>query len=124
MAPGRKVKVEEHGIIFEPEEVDILEDSDPRRAGEPRRKRYYESKKVLGILYRSIDERSFFKDLHDRSAVLKEDDTPSKGVLFDLWEYVEAEVAGLAWEQYAEEAVHMRETYAFLPRVRSSCHLH
>ncbi|KAL8929002.1 MAG: hypothetical protein Q9208_001445 [Pyrenodesmia sp. 3 TL-2023] len=111
MAPGRKVKVEEHGIVFEPEEVDFLEDGDPRRAGEPKRKRYYESNKVLGILYRSIDERSFFKDLHERSAVLKDDDTPSRGVLFDLWDYVKAEVAGLEWEEYIDEAVRMRETY-------------
>lgn len=110
MAPGRKVKVEEHGIIFEPEEVDFLEDSDPRRAGEPQRKRYYESNKVLGILYRSIDERSFFKDLHGRSAVLKDDDTPSQGVLFELWDHVKGEVDGLTWEQYAEEAVRIRET--------------
>ncbi|KAL8646746.1 MAG: hypothetical protein Q9210_005951 [Variospora velana] len=93
MAPGRKVKIEKHGIIFESFQPDDLEDGDPRRVGEPRRYRYYESKKILGILYRSVDERS---------AVLKDDSRLTQGVLAEVWEY---------WEDYVEEVVIMREAY-------------
>ncbi|KAL8778941.1 MAG: hypothetical protein Q9213_007176 [Squamulea squamosa] len=73
MAPGRKIKVEEHGIIFGREQLDLSDDDDPRKAGERPKKRCYESKKILGILYRSIDERAFFKELHERSPILKDD---------------------------------------------------
>ncbi|KAL9600254.1 MAG: hypothetical protein Q9219_003298 [cf. Caloplaca sp. 3 TL-2023] len=111
MAPGRKVKVEARGIVFEPEEVDFLDEDDPRRAGEPALYRYYESHKILGILYRSIDERAFFTDLHERSAVMKDDSRATKGVLSDLWNYVTGETSGLEWEMYIEEAVRMRQAY-------------
>ncbi|KAL9021691.1 MAG: hypothetical protein Q9185_001055 [Variospora sp. 1 TL-2023] len=111
MAPGRKVKIEKHGIIFQSLKPDDPEDDDPRRVGEPRRYRFYESKKILGILYRCIDERTFFRELHERSAVLKDDSRLTRGVLTEVWEYVQAETRGLNWEDYAEEAVAMREAY-------------
>ncbi|KAL8860175.1 MAG: hypothetical protein Q9178_003439 [Gyalolechia marmorata] len=111
MAPGRKVKVEKYGISFEGEQIDLVEPDDPRRVGEPRPHRYYESKKILGILYRSIDERAFFKDLHERSPILKDDARPSKGVLVSLWEYLQAETTELEWEHYVDYAWGMRESY-------------
>ncbi|KAL8689171.1 MAG: hypothetical protein Q9224_004705 [Gallowayella concinna] len=111
MAPGRKVTIENHGILFEPEEIFFTESDDPRKVGEPKRKRYYESQKILGILYRAIDERAFFKDLHERSAVLKDDTKPSRGVLAHLWDYVLAETVGLEWDHYVGHAADMRETY-------------
>ncbi|KAI4263619.1 MAG: hypothetical protein L6R42_001243 [Xanthoria sp. 1 TBL-2021] len=111
MAPGRKVKVEGHGIIFEREQIDLIDNDDARKAGEGTRKRYYESRKILGILYRSIDERAFFKELHERSAILKDDDQTSQGVLVDLWEYIQAETAGLVWEQHIAYAAAIRESY-------------
>lgn len=113
MAPGRKVKIEKHGIIFQPNTMDLLENDHPRRVGQPKRQRYYESIKILGILYRKIDERSFFKDLHERSAVMKDDNKPSKGVLADLWDYVESQTTGLEWDRYLDEAAGMREAYVF-----------
>ncbi|KAL8932069.1 MAG: hypothetical protein Q9216_006976, partial [Gyalolechia sp. 2 TL-2023] len=111
MAPGRRVKVEKHGIIFEATAIDMLENDNPRRVGQPRRKRYYESNKILGILYRSIDERAFFQDLHERSAVIKDDNKPSAGVLADLWEYIKDETVGLEWYRYVGAALGMREMY-------------
>lgn len=115
MAPGRKVKIEKHGIIFEPNLMDLLENDNLRRVGQPKRKRYYESNKILGILYRSIDERSFFRNLHERSAVIKDDSQPSAGVLADVCEYVNGEMKGLEWEQYIDEAIAMREMYVCSP---------
>ncbi|KAL8751235.1 MAG: hypothetical protein Q9199_006559 [Rusavskia elegans] len=109
MAPGRKVKVEGHGIIFEREQIDLIDNDDARKEGT--RKRYYESKKVLGTLYRSIDERAFFKELHERSAILKDDDQTSQGVLADLWEYIQAETVGLVWELHIAYAEAMRDSY-------------
>ncbi|KAL8648728.1 MAG: hypothetical protein Q9226_005877 [Calogaya cf. arnoldii] len=111
MAPARTVKVEEHGIIFEREHIDLIDDDDARKAGEGAKKRYYESKKTLGILYRSIDERVFFKELHERSAIMKDDDQKSQGVLGDLWDYIQVETVGLDWEHYINYAVAMRNSY-------------
>ena len=111
MAPGRKVKIEKRGIVFEPEQLDFIEPDDPQRAGEPRPHRYYESIKILGILYRSIDERAFFTDLHERSPILKDDSSMTKGVLVDLWEYVLAVATGIEWEDYVEDAWRMRDAY-------------
>ncbi|KAI4112279.1 MAG: hypothetical protein LQ345_006549 [Seirophora villosa] len=111
MAPGRRVKIEKSGIVFGNLELENLEDEDPQRIGEPRRHRVYESKKILDILYRSIDERSFFQDLHGRRIVSKNDCKTSQGVLTDLWEYILAETTGLAWVHYIEEAATIRETY-------------
>ena len=111
MAPGRKVKIEEHRISFEGEQIDLVEPDDPRRVGEPRPPRYYESKKILGILYRSIDERAFFKDLHERSPILKDDARPSKGILVSLWEYLQTETTELEWKHYVDYAWGMRESY-------------
>ncbi|KAL8833642.1 MAG: hypothetical protein Q9170_004163 [Blastenia crenularia] len=111
MAPGRKVKIEKHGIIFAAIQFDMIENDDPRRVGEQSRKRYYESNKILGILYRSIDERSFFKDLHASSAVMKDDNQASAGVLAELWDYVQTEAKELEWDNHIVEAVATREEY-------------
>lgn len=102
MAPGPRVKIEERGIIFEPEKLNIETPNDFRRVGEPRPDRYYESSNVLGILYRSMDESSFFSDLRKRSAILKDDENVTKGVLVDLWDHVQAETSELEWEHYME----------------------
>ncbi|KAL8897647.1 MAG: hypothetical protein Q9192_002477 [Flavoplaca navasiana] len=111
MAPGRKIMIEEHGIIFEDEHTDFPDFLDPRIAGEPFRKRYYESNKILGILYRSIDERAFFEELHRTSAILKDDNRVSTGVLQDVWEYVLTEVDDVAWKHWIEYAAAMKDTY-------------
>ncbi|KAL8671050.1 MAG: hypothetical protein Q9168_004443 [Polycauliona sp. 1 TL-2023] len=111
MAPGRKVKIEHHGIIFEREQLDLIDNDDPRKAGEGKRQRYYESNKVLGALFRKIDERAFFKELHERSAILKDDNVPSQGVLADVWEYVQIEAVDLVWEQHIEYARALRVSY-------------
>ncbi|KAL8887549.1 MAG: hypothetical protein Q9215_004891 [Flavoplaca cf. flavocitrina] len=111
MAPGRKIVIEEHGITVEDDHIDFLDNDDPQIAGEPFRKRYYESNKILGILYRSIDERVFFKELHNTSAILKDDSRMSAGVLLDVLEYVCTEVGDLAWEHWTEYAAAMKDTY-------------
>ncbi|KAL9024821.1 MAG: hypothetical protein Q9180_007798 [Flavoplaca navasiana] len=111
MAPGRKIMIEEHGITFEDDHVDFLDNDDPQIAGEPFRKRYYESNKILGILYRSINERAFFKELHNTSAILKDDSRTSTGVLPGVLEYVCTEVGDLAWKHWKEYAAAMKDTY-------------
>lgn len=88
MAPGRRVKKEKNGIVFENLDLDDLEDDDPRRIGEPRRYRVYEIKRIIDILYRSIDKGSFFQDLHERRTVSKNDSKTSYGVLTDQWKCV------------------------------------
>ncbi|KAL8853007.1 MAG: hypothetical protein Q9221_002155 [Calogaya cf. arnoldii] len=111
MAPGRSVKTEKHGWTIEDELIDLFDKNDLRRAGERDRKRYYESKKILGILYRSIDEGAFVTDLRKRSPILKDDGRTSRGVLAQLCEYVLSEADGLLWDHYKDYAVAMRDSY-------------
>lgn len=84
MAPGRRVKIAKNATVFGNLDLGDLEDDDPRRIGEPRRHRVYEIKKIIDVLYRSIDKRSFFQDLHERT-VSNNDSKTSHGVLTDLW---------------------------------------
>ncbi|KAL8991752.1 MAG: hypothetical protein Q9169_007683 [Polycauliona sp. 2 TL-2023] len=111
MAPGRKITIEAHGITVEDEHIDLMDRDDPRKAGESGRKRYYESTKILGILYRSINECAFFKELHEISAIMKDDGRTTEGVLPELWEYVCGEVGDLAWEDFKPYAAAMRDSY-------------
>lgn len=101
MAPGRQVKIRKglsFGIRFEDDEEDIIPGDDFACVGEGERFRYYESKKIIGTLYRAIDERSFFKDLHIRGGVVDSNDSSKDSLLIKLREYVQHKTAEAEWD--------------------------
>jgi len=105
MAPGPRVKVEDRielimSIINSPEPDD--EDAD-----EPAQTRYYKSTKVIGQLYRAIDETEFINELRDTA---DEDLDPNAPDIFrTLWLYVQRETAGFQWAQHIDAAKETKE---------------
>lgn len=99
MAPSASTKVETG--IQRPPESEVL-------SGRPDRFRYYESKRVLGRLYRAIDEDLFLQDLaDDDSSVFSHESNDN--VLKEIWEFVQNLMLGYAWKDYTNKAIHLRD---------------
>ncbi|OKL62275.1 hypothetical protein UA08_02862 [Talaromyces atroroseus] len=69
--------------------------------------RYYKSQRVLGYLYRMIDEQEFMNDLKWESFHKSE----SVDVLQSLWAYVQRETAGFVWDHCVKDAKYFRDIY-------------
>jgi hypothetical protein len=109
MAPGPRVKV---GALEDVINFDSAEENphDPVSQLDPEQRptRYYESRKVLGQLYRLIDEKGFYKSLHANSQA------KANGIsemLKDLWGYAEREAAGVQFSDYLGIARDIRAMY-------------
>jgi hypothetical protein len=103
MAPGANTKIEK-GISIQALASQDQDETDPRGY------RYYESEKVLGALYRSIDEEAFFEALEDdaSSVFSKESDF---SVLDQVWHYVEMATHCVHWRTYLSAAAEIRDSY-------------
>jgi RNA dependent RNA polymerase len=116
MAPGASTKVEK-GILMRE-----LMSQDPDET-DPRGYRYYESEKVLGTLYRSIDENAFFEALEDdASSVFSKGSNCS--VLEQVWRYVEMATPSVHWRTYLKAAAEIRDEYVNLIPPISAKFLH
>jgi hypothetical protein len=73
----------EHTIRFGQEDED---DDMPRY-------RYYESPKILGKLYRAIDERAIFREIQRREDGLNSQST----VIGEVWKWVQKECVLIQW---------------------------
>jgi hypothetical protein len=69
---------------------------------------YYRSEKILGRLYRAIDERKFFDQMKNdfREA---QDKLSGKSLLKKLEEYVDRETRGIQWRHHVTFAEELRE---------------
>lgn len=100
MAPSASTKVEK-GITRSSESVEKLESSG--------RFRYYESDRVLGRLFRAIDEDLFFSDLEDdTSSIFSHEGTDN--VLEEIWQFVQHMMQGYAWKDYEDVAIQLRDS--------------
>ncbi|KAI9780131.1 MAG: hypothetical protein M1839_006968 [Geoglossum umbratile] len=113
MATGPRVTIEKDiqldnaDLLRDDDEEDIISTLDPDGKGY----RYYESQKVLGKLYRAIDERSFFAELQEQSKRLGETG-PSEGTIMKrLWSYVERVTRLIQWRHHEENARDIKEMY-------------
>ncbi len=71
---------------------------------------YYQSEKVLGKLYRAIDERLFLIDLRARSRVFTPDrDSGTSDILLFIWIYIKEWTTSIHGEYHLECARHLRE---------------
>lgn len=106
-APGPHVIIEKNnGIVFEGRAFrDPLEQED--EDDEFTNYRYYESRKILGKLYRAIDEQAIFNEIQRRSA---EHGASSRSTVIDnLWKYIEGKVLGFEWKDQMEWAWDIRD---------------
>lgn len=116
MKPGPRVKVADdlNALLAEekhPAEDDDLDDSDRRPAI-----RYYKSQRILGQLYRAIDEREF---LHDSRRISSE--KPSADVLGALWDYVQRQTAMFEWRHCIPVGYQAKNRY--MPSSNGQCPL-
>ncbi|KAI9894076.1 MAG: hypothetical protein M1814_004846 [Vezdaea aestivalis] len=74
---------------------------------------FYESQKVLGKLFRAIDEKTFLKDLRQLSKVPIRGATRRnpRDLLQRVWQWIEGQARGYEWSLYLEAARHLRESY-------------
>jgi len=113
MADGPQLVINEKGASFEEQTFDFDDDEDDPVADldpDLRKRMYYESSNVLGLLYRNIDEFQFFKDMQEAGRHGLES-AGLEPLMSRLWEYVERETQALQWEQYKEVAKEVKETY-------------
>jgi hypothetical protein len=103
MAPGASTKIEKR-ISMRPLTSQERDETDPRGY------RYYESERVLGTLYRSVDEDAFFEALEDdASSVFSRGSNCS--VLEQVWRYVETAAPSVPWRSYLKAAAEIRDSY-------------
>ena len=100
MASGPRVEIAET--------IEIAESQNPSAEDEEETSyyRYYRSKKVLGLLYRAIDEHTFMEELQSST---KDFNSESPDVFRALWSYVQNETAGFLWKHCTETAKDIKE---------------
>ena len=100
MAPSVSVKVEKG--VKRPSDLSADESDEPQRF------RYYEFQRVLGRLYRAINEDLFFEDLEDNTSSLFSRDS-SDDVIRGLSRLAEGYMEGWNWQQYIDIAIEVKE---------------
>ncbi|KAL8810430.1 MAG: hypothetical protein Q9200_002580 [Gallowayella weberi] len=107
-APGPRVLIEEAITVEELEDHDADED-DNEVVEETQPTRYYRSEKVLGQLYRAIDEHDFFEEIqrHSRSARKPQ----SFSLAEEVWKFVREKTALIQYKHYLPFARDIKEAY-------------
>ena len=72
---------------------------------------YYESSKILGKLFRAIDERKAFSDIQEGSSHASGMGKAGHSVLGALWAYVQQHCQVFEWEHHLERARAIRDEY-------------
>lgn len=113
MAPGPRVTVEKGIWALEEQSSQTTpqEEEDPVSALDPDAKsyRYYESEKVLGKLYRAIDEKNFLAELQRRARELETTGYSNQALIHRLWVYVQRQTILVQWEHYRVWAREIKE---------------
>jgi len=101
MAPSPRVHIEQKDFATVAFEADAEPESDAfLLLDDQRHTQYYESSKVLGKLYRRIDERGFYKPGPVKSKIME-----------DVFAYVERATQGVQWRTYSGLARDIRFSY-------------
>jgi hypothetical protein len=112
MAPGPRYKIEKQGIQLIEEEMEDEEDEeDVVTALDPEgtKMRYYESERVLGQLYRQIDEQDFLEDLQKRSQASDMAAGTEPTLIDQIWQYVLRQTRLVQWDHQKDHARDTRE---------------
>jgi hypothetical protein len=83
------------------------EQDDPVSALNPdsRRTRYYPSRKILGQLYRNIDETQFLRDIQQKQGT----EPTGESLIKRIWAYVVRETKLIQWTYQVDTARQIRE---------------
>ena len=109
-APGPQVLIEDKAVLLEQQDVETPPDGDDEfdevAAYGPQRHRYYASEKVLGKLYRNIDEHQFFAKIKAQSGSRSSE---NRSVIPGVWKYVEEKTRLIQWRHYTDFALNVME---------------
>lgn len=106
MAMGNLVRVEKkEGLLLEASAPATQESSNDEDDFSPYR--YYESDKILGKLYRAIDEHEIFDEIKRYRALSGDNST----VLRHVWAYVERKYRNLLWAEHLSWAHNLCDMY-------------
>ena len=114
MAPGPRYRIEKRGIQFldeealegmDEEEPDVVTALDPDSA----QIQYYESTRVLGRLYRAIDEQNFLEELQKQSRTSSKDVDTRATLINKVWQYALRQTHLVQWAQHKDQARDIKE---------------
>ena len=120
LAPGPHVKVESKDEIQFEDEDRNLNDEDDDDDDDVQSFRYYESGKILGQLYRAIDEREVFKDIQriggrqDSPGICNRKGYSNTSLMDAVWYFVQRQCRSSKWKNHIKWARDIREWYAIL----------
>lgn len=93
--------------------ITFVEEEDEGSFGSPNNggKLYavYKSGKVLGKLYRAIDERVVFQELQKQSSELLKDNLSNQSVMQRVWNHVQDATAVIQWRHHLDWAKDLQE---------------
>lgn len=107
-APGPRVLIKDN-IKLVHDEPDELDDNEEIEETLLPRIQYYESHKVLGRLYRAIDEHKIFERVQKYSKASQGNLKDKKSPLDLVWRYVQNVTALIQWKHYQEWAMEIKE---------------
>jgi len=93
-------------------EIDDVDDPDSINILDPEKSavRYYKSQKILGVLYRNVDESGFVTYMRNNFRAFQ-DEWGGESLLQKLERYVDRETRLIQWEHYSGFAEELREYY-------------
>jgi len=101
MAPGPHVLISKDKISF----TSLLDEEDGDEEVDFQEYQYYESERILGKLYRDIDEKEIFSDVQQKSG-------PSglkRNFIDEVWVYTTNRCRSVRWAQHIEWAQDVRD---------------
>ena len=103
----KKINFEEEDTSTSPDEDDEFNEA---ASYGPPKLRYYESQKVLGKLYREIDEHKFFEAIQEQSRKPSTSPGDKAHSLADaVLSYVQEKAALIQWDHYRSWAIDVRD---------------
>lgn len=112
MAPGPRVTVKKSSWVVEEQSPrGAADEEDPVSALDPDANSYCycESEKVLGELYRAIDEKDFLAELQRRAQELEATNDLDQSLIQRLWVYVQTQMSHVQWDHHCEWAHEIKE---------------
>lgn len=92
-----------------PEDISDDEEMEEMTGMSQQRIRYYESQKILGKLYRAIDEQKFFEQIQSQSRIPRGALGGVRSHLDAVWSYVQEKTALIQWQHFTEWAKDIKE---------------
>ena len=107
MSHSPRIHISESLEVLLEESETTIDDGDDDDDDDRPRMRFYKSNKVLGSLYRAIDEQQFLNSIQKAANT----GTQSTSALKKVWNYVEQETLGFQWNHLLDIYKDIKEMY-------------